>query len=196
MPNSASTNLTTGNIPVKMEDVRPGESISINIEIPKLIERTLLPSLPPEIISEIKEKVKEQYKRLIMKDEVLSVREFEENIFNIERVKDENRSAAGGFEIVTLTGLPNLVSFGQKCVEHFVQQGKVWRRLLDVTELEETSRYDIRVRVPLTTCPLESQIKIYELDEYYVNLNVSELYYTAISTLLERLLHQFCVLYF
>jgi hypothetical protein len=183
MSNSTSSRLATSSIPKKIEDGRAGNSISNIIELPKLIEGTLLPYFPPELVEDVKKHVKDHYKRSLREDEVISEKVFEDNVFRIEiaekpclskKAKDQNRPPADGLQIVTLSGLPNLVSLGRKRVKRIVQQGNAWRRLLDVTELDEKSRYDIRVRVPLVTCPLESQIKIYELDEYYINLNVSK----------------------
>jgi hypothetical protein len=183
MSNSTSSRLVTDSIPKKIEDGRAGNSISKNFELPKLIEGTLLPYFPPEIVEEVKKHVKDHYKLSLREDEIISEKVFEDNVFRIEiaekpclakTAKDPNRPPAGGLQIVTLSGLPDLVSLGRKRVNHFIQQGNAWRRLLNVTELDEKSRYDIRVRVPQATCPLESQIKIYELDEYYINLNVSK----------------------
>ncbi len=182
MSNRISSRLTTGSIPRKIEDGRADNPITINIENPTLIEGTLQPFFPPEIVEGVKKHVADLYKNSIREDGVISEKDFEENFFRIDivekpslakKAKSENRSHTGGLQLVTLSGLPNLVSLGRKRVNHFIQQGKAWRKLLVATELDEKSRYDIRVRVPIATCSLESQIKIYDLDEYYINLNVS-----------------------
>ena len=172
--NSAHSNSSYSSEGISVSTEKSRENFSsITFEIPRTIEGTLFPALPPEAISAVKSKVEQQFYCLIRKKgDQISANRFDDTIFYVSTT-DKSSSIMHppeGITIVTLSGTSEMVEFGQECVKNFILQAKVWQSLLRVTELDALSRYDISVQVSLATCPLQSQIRIADLDEYYVNL--------------------------
>ena len=170
-------------IPVKKKDEWPMNHSSVSAKIPRYIEGTFLPLLPPDAIASIKEKVEEHYNNWRQemlsstqkRDDDLFSKGFDDVVFNIslqeESFGDEHPSSAS-LQVI-LSGTSNMVSFGQECVDQFVRQAKQWHNLKVLAELDATTRYDVKIQVPLITGPIQSQAEISDLADYYVNMGVS-----------------------
>jgi hypothetical protein len=151
--------------------------VTVSAQLSSKLENTNTLILPPKIVAVIEQRVRESYAAIEKsKSETNSRVEGGESlpvsqVFSMTVISsDDGRKKMDDQPStveMTLMGLKEYVTMGQKLIDHFVRQAQIMHNINALADMKDKAKC-VRFDVPLDVSLLASDLKIMDLEEVYV----------------------------